>query len=149
VLFVPFQYYPAGRLGSVGLSLNIAGEYRVHRFIGIGWQTGLDLFTNGYYYNHAGEVYYAVAPVIGIPIGFKFNFHILEATKVEIKNRLDVYAGFNFGGGPAIYVGSPTGIYGFIYGGPQVGVRYWFDKAAIFAELGWGATFANIGVTFR
>jgi hypothetical protein len=148
VLFQPARYYSLGARGSVGLALNIAGEYKVHRLIGIGWQTGLNLFTSGYYYDHADGTY-ANAAVIGIPIGFKFNFHILEATQAPIKNRLDVYAGFNVGGGPAFYLGPTSGIYGFIYGGPQVGVRYWLDKIAVFGELGWGATFANIGITFR
>ena len=149
-LFLPRSYYGIGNPGSVGLALNIAGEYKIHRLIGIGWQSGLNIFTNGYYYHNAADGYYAAAPVIGIPIGFKFNFHILEATRAQIKDRLDVYAGFNVGGGPAFYLGSPgLGVYGFIYGGPQVGVRYWFDKVALFGELGWGATFANIGVTFR
>lgn len=148
VLFLPTQYYGFGNPGSVALSLNIAGEYRVHRLIGIGWQTGLDLFAAGYYRNRADGLYYSSA-VVGLPVGFKFNFHILEATHAEIKRNLDVYAGFNVGGGPAIYTGPGAGVYGFIYGGPQVGVRYWFDKVAVFGELGWGATFANIGVTFR
>ena len=149
VLFQPVHYYGLGEVGSVGLALNIAGEYKVHRLIGIGWQTGLDLFTNGYYYDRNTGTYYNPGAVIGIPIGFKFNFHILEATRAQIKDRLDVYAGFNIGGGPAIYTGPQIGFYGFIYGGPQVGVRYWFDKIALFGELGWGSTFANIGVTFR
>jgi hypothetical protein len=148
VLFQPSHYYGLGEAGSVGLSLNIAGEYKVHRLIGIGWQSGVNLFTDGYYYNREGG-YYASAAVIGIPIGFKFNFHILEATRAQIKDRLDVYAGFNVGGGPAFYLGPNQGIYGFIYGGPQVGVRYWLDKIAVFGELGWGATFANVGITFR
>jgi hypothetical protein len=148
VLFQPARYYSLGQPGSVGLALNIAGEYKVHRLIGIGWQTGLNLFTSGYYYDRVNDVY-ASAAVIGIPIGFKFNFHILEATQAPIKNRLDVYAGFNVGGGPAFYLGPTSGLYGFIYGGPQVGVRYWLDKIAVFGELGWGATFANVGITFR
>jgi len=30
----------------------------------------------------------------------------------------------------------------------RTGVRYWLNKVAIFGEIGWGATIANIGVTF-
>jgi hypothetical protein len=148
VLFLPAQYYVLAGRGSLALSMNVAGEYRVHRLIGIGWQTGLDVFAAGYYLNRHDGLYYSSA-VVGLPIGFKFNFHILEATHAEIKRNLDVYAGFNVGGGPAIYTGPGAGLYGFIYAGPQIGVRYWFDKIALFGELGWGATFANIGITFR
>ncbi|MBL0309921.1 MAG: hypothetical protein IPP77_09665 [Bacteroidetes bacterium] len=147
VVFLPYQYYPLNHLGSGGLSLNIAGEYKVHRFIGIGWQTGINVFVYGRYYNKNDKLYYN-AVAVGIPIGFKANFHILEATRATIKDRLDVYAGLNVGGGPSFHSGPKAGVYGFIYGGPQVGARYWFKKVAVFGEIGWGATIANIGVTF-
>ena len=97
VLFLPTQYYGIGNAGSVAMALNISGEYKVHRLIGIGWQTGLDLFASGYYRNRADGLYYS-SVVVGVPIGFKFNFHILEATQAQIKDRLDVYAGINVGG---------------------------------------------------
>ena len=32
-----------------GLSVNISGEYKVHRFIGVGFETGVDVFFNHYY----------------------------------------------------------------------------------------------------
>ncbi len=148
VIHLPYQYYPLNHLGSGGLSLNIAGEYRVHRFIGIGWQTGIQIYVYGRYYNKKEQLYYS-STTIGLPIGFKANVHILEAANARIKDRLDVYAGLNVGGGPAFHTGPASrSITGFIYGGPQVGVRYWFTKVAVFAELGWGATIANIGVTF-
>ena len=150
-LFLPFQNYGLGDRGSLAASLNIAGEYKIQRFIGIGWQTGLDIFGNGYYYHLGpdGNYHYYSAAVVGVPIGVKLNFHILEAANAQIRDRLDLYAGINFGGGPAFYTGPGGGVYGFLYGGPQIGIRYWFDKVALFGELGWGATFANIGLTFR
>lgn len=147
VVFLPARHYPLNHLGSGGLSLNIAGEYKVHRFIGIGWQTGINLFVYGRYYDKRDQLYYN-STVVGIPIGFKANVHILEAANAKVKDRLDVYAGLNVGGGPSFHTGTNRGVYAFIYGGPQVGVRYWFEKVAIFGELGWGATLANIGLTF-
>jgi hypothetical protein len=147
VLFLPRQYYPLGSRGSLGLSLNVAGEYKVHRWIGLGWQTGVNFFGYGRYYSKKDNVYYNNA-AIGIPIGMNLNFHILEAANAKIKDRLDVYAGLNIGAGPSFHTGPNGGVYAFIYGGPQVGVRYWFDKVAIFGQLGWGATLVNLGVTF-
>jgi len=70
---------------------------------------------------------------------------------VAIKDRLDVYAGLNLGGGPAIYTAPApyATVYGFIHVGPQFGIRYWLNHSiAIFGEFGWGATFANVGFTF-
>jgi hypothetical protein len=145
------QVFYLGRYGNgasnPGAAFNVSGEYKVHRFVGIGWQTGVDIFPGGGYYREAGFVY-RNSPVIGIPIGFKANVHILEAAGANIRDRLDVYAGLNIGGGPAFYTGANSSVTGFMYGGPQVGVRYWFNKVALFGEFGYGATFANIGISF-
>jgi hypothetical protein len=131
-----------------GLSINVSGEYKVHRFVGVGFETGLNFFFGPPYY-----VYPPPAPryvSIGIPLGVKVNVHILEAANVPIANKLDAYAGLNLGGGPAFYTGPNPGVvaWGFIHVGPQVGVRYWLNhNIAVFGEFGWGATFANVGIT--
>ena len=121
-------------LTGAGLSMNAQGEYQVHRFVGLGWGTGVNL----YFPPHT--------TLIEIPIGLKVNVHILEAANVNVRG-LDVFAGVNLGGGPGFY--STGGATGFLYAGPQVGVRYWFNPhIAINSEFGWGQTFANLGFTF-
>ena len=147
-IFIPVYDYPGYGWSSHGVSFNISGEYRAHRVIGLGWFTGINVFTPGRYY-YKNEDYYYTATSVGIPIGFKFNVHILEAANAEIRNKLDVYAGFNIGGGPSFHGDPYAGQYPFFFAGPQAGVRYWFDsRIAIFGELGWGATLFNFGVTF-
>jgi hypothetical protein len=136
--------YRINPISPAGMSINASGEYKVWKFIGVGWQSGIDLFFSNYYY---GGV------TVGIPFIAKANVHILDAVGgVSIADKLDVYAGLNFGGGPAIYTGGlgvGTTVGGFIQVGPTVGVRYWvIPKVAVFGEFGWGATFANAGVTF-
>lgn len=148
VIFLPANYYPLSHRGTIGLSLNVSGEYKVHRVISLGWQTGVDMFANGRYYNKHDDFYYN-STIIGLPIGFKINFHFLEAANAKLKDKLDVYAGFNGGGGPAFYTYPHGGVHAFAYGGAQVGIRYWFEKIAIFGELGWGENIANFGITFR
>jgi hypothetical protein len=138
-----------------GLSVNVSGEYRIQRFVGLGFETGLDVFPNYYYYYNGERNYYSSAS-IGIPLGLKVNIHILEAANVPIADRLDVYAGLNVGGGPMFFTGArpaPLGpgpfVYGFIQAGPQFGVRYWIThRLGVFGEFGWGATFANVGLSF-
>jgi hypothetical protein len=133
-------------LSGPGLSLNVSGEYKVHRFVGVGFETGLDLFF-GPYYGPPPPAYPRYVS-IGIPVGVKANVHILEAAGVAIANKLDVYAGLNLGGGPAFYTVPSGYVYGFIHVGPQVGIRYWPNhNIAVFGEFGWGATFANVGIT--
>ena len=139
-------------LSSPGMSINASGEYKVYKFIGVGWQTGIDLVFNRYNYYFYGA---GTNVSVGIPFIAKCNIHILDAVGgVSIADKLDVYAGLNFGGGPAITpanknLGTSTSVNGFIQVGPTVGVRYWVvPKVAVFGEFGFGATFANAGVTF-
>ena len=139
----PYGYtYPA--FYGAGGSLNISGEYHIARFVGLGFQTGIDVFNGPPYRTYP---HYAA---IGIPIAIKCNVHILEAAKARIADRLDVYAGLNLGGGPAFFVAPRGGgTYAFIQAGPTIGVRYWLNhQIGIFGEFGWGATFANIGFSF-
>jgi hypothetical protein len=134
-----------------GLSTNLSAEFRVHRFIGFGFQTGVNAIfepsTVRYYPD--GVVVVNRQTVIGIPLALKTNVHILEAAENRHSDYLDVYAGFNIGGGPAFGTHPRSDVFGFLQVGPQAGVRYWPSRrVAIFGELGWGATFANAGLTF-
>jgi hypothetical protein len=134
-----------------GLSTNISAEFRVHRFIGFGFQTGVNAI-----FEPTKVIYYPDGPVvvdrqtiIGIPFALKTNVHILEAAGNRHSDYLDVYAGFNVGGGPAFGTHPRGPVFGFLQVGPQAGVRYWASRhVAIFGEVGWGATFANAGLTF-
>ncbi len=135
-----------------GLSFNFSGEYRIHRFVGLGFQTGMNMWFYPAIIRYYPDYYVVVRSArvaIGIPIAIKTNIHILEAANVAIADRLDVYAGLHLGGGPAFYTGPGDNIFGFIQVGPQAGVRYWANRRiAVFGEVGWGATFANVGLTF-
>ena len=141
--------YTYSAISGVGLSINASGEYKVYKFIGVGWQTGLNF---GFPYVGFG----GHGVVIGIPFIAKANVHILDAIGgISIADKLDVYGGLNFGGGPAFYTYNDgfgnkyNSVGGFIQVGPTVGARYWVsEKVAVFGEFGWGATFANVGVTF-
>lgn len=130
----------ASSLTTLGITINASGEYKIWNFIGLGWQSGINI------YPFAGG-----GAGIEIPFQAKANVHILDAANVSIANKLDVYAGLGVGAGPAFftYPGySGTSVYGVVHVGPQVGVRYWFNsKIAIFGEFGWGTSFANAGVT--
>ena len=137
-------------LSRPGFAVNVGGEYKVFKYIGIGWQTGADfLFHSATYQGNYPFTYDA----IGVPVILKVNVHILSAIgNLDIADDLDFYAGINIGGGPG-YVNNPysTGskLFGFFQAGATVGLRYWFtEKIAIFGEFGYGSTFANVGVSF-
>jgi len=141
--------YPAFYGG--GTSINFSGEYKVQRFVGIGFETGLDVLSGPRYYRNDLPPYPAYT-ALGIPAGFKVNFHILDAANSPRAGRGDIYIGLNVGGGLAFYTSAPPAggnMFGFLFGGPQFGGRYWFNQnIGLFGEIGWGATFANVGLTF-
>ncbi|MBL0308205.1 MAG: hypothetical protein IPP77_00445 [Bacteroidetes bacterium] len=124
-------------LTAPGLSLNVSGDFKVHRFISVGFHTGLDFF------------FYSDVASIGIPFVARGDVHILEAVNASVAVKLDVFAGVTIGGGPAFPLVSGGGVFGFLVAGPHAGVRYWVKpNFGVFAEAGWGATFLNGGVTF-
>jgi hypothetical protein len=139
-------YYGGGTLTSLAMAINISGEYKLWHYIGLGFQTGINYYPYRYYTG------------FDIPIMIKANVHILDAANLDIAEDLDVYAGLGVGAGPAVfephyyvYGVTRTGITvgAVIHVGPQVGIRYWTsERFAIFGEFGWGATFANAGITF-
>jgi hypothetical protein len=140
-------------ISPLGITINASGEYKIWHFIGLGWQSGINIYPPRVTYTYFNG---QTSPVgIEIPFEIRADIHIMDAANVSIANKLDVYAGLGFGGGPAFYAGgvqySGTGaknVAGIIHVGPQVGVRYWFNsKIAIFGEFGWGTSFANAGVT--
>lgn len=98
-VFLPNSYDNRTALGSTGVSFNISGEYVIQRFIGLGWQTGLNFYYGDYYRNRYNPNYGST--FMGIPIGLKLNFHILEAVDASVRDKLDLYVGLNIGGGPA------------------------------------------------
>jgi hypothetical protein len=126
-------------LTRLGVGLNVSGEYYVWNYIGLGWQIGINSFP---YSSYSG---------FEIPLMVKCNVHIMDAANSELSDVLDVYAGLSVGAGPGL-IDTDYGDSGFhiiIHAGPQLGIRYWFsERAAVYAELGWGATFANAGFTF-
>jgi|LakMenEpi03Aug12_release.lakeMendotaPanAssembly.Ray.scaffolds.fasta_scaffold436796_2 hypothetical protein len=130
---------------NLGMSLNFSGEYKAWKFIGVGFQTGI--IFSWPYLSGLSTLSSSSNIAVGIPFSAKANVHILDAANVSISDKLDVYAGVNIGGGPLIYT-SDKSVNGFLVAGPQVGARYWFNKVAVFAEFGYGATFVNAGVTF-
>ena len=64
-----YGYYGAA-IVPAGISINAAGEYKVWKFIGVGWQTGINIYP---YYGVVG---------LEIPFIAKANVHILDAANV-------------------------------------------------------------------
>jgi hypothetical protein len=126
-------------LTRLGGGANFSGEHKIWRYVGLGWQIGI----NGYSYMWYGG--------IDIPLAIKCNVHILDAVDSDLSDKLDVYAGISIGAGPGFISidNYNPGIFAVIHVGPQAGIRYWVgERIALFCEVGWGATFVNGGITF-
>ncbi len=125
------------------------GEFGVHKYVGVGFTTGLGGRGGGWLYNNSGEVNW--------PIGAIANFHFYQLIQDKTgKNihadKLDIYAGANIGTGlAALFFGDGTStVVPIIFGGPQVGIRYYFTPhVAVNGELGYGKTWVNAGMSFK
>lgn len=127
--------------------INVQGEFGVHKYVGLGFTTGVG-GRAGLGYGYVGE--------INIPMGMIVNFHFYQliANKNQ-KNihadKLDIYAGLNMGSGLAItYYNNNTRIVPLAFGGPHVGLRYYpIPKFGLNIELGFGKSIVNGGFVFK
>lgn len=137
-------YYRAGFWYSGTLS--VQAEFGVHDYVGVGLVTGLG---GRAYVGGGGGVLY-------VPVGIIANFHFLQliADKkgVAVADKLDVYAGLNFGTGLGVVrtKGVGSDVAGIIFAGPQVGVKYFFNsKIGVYGEVGYGKSVFEAGVSIK
>ena len=144
--------------------LNVSGEFAVHKYVGVGFTTGIGGRAGGARLNGLG-LYRGFYPEINIPIGAMANFHFYQLIADKAKknihaDKLDVYVGLSLGTGIAIHPGGyydGNGVYRngafndvLFFASPQVGVRYYFTPSiAINGEIGWGRTLIGAGITFN
>jgi hypothetical protein len=151
--FDPNGYY-GPRYGYSRLTgqFTFQGEFGIHKYVGLGFTTGVG----------GGTGWYGYYPELNVPIGFIANFHfyqlIEDKTSRDIHgDKLDIYAGLNVGSGFAVvYDRGPgprpraTFITPLFFVGPTVGLRYYFvPKVGLNAEFGYGKTLAQIGFSFK
>lgn len=161
------DYFGRSYTTPISGGISIDGEFGVHDYVGIGFHTGVfgsrTIYSTGLFGRLAGYDYSYTYAGIYIPIGIIANFHffqlIEDKTSKDIHgDKLDLYVGANLGSGVAIAIptrdlrdnGYKPSFGALAYGGIQFGVRYFpKPKLGIFAELGFGKTFANGGVCFK
>jgi hypothetical protein len=127
--------------------LNFQGEFGVHKYVGLGFTTGLG-GRGGLLYGYAGE--------INTPIGFLVNFHFYQliadhASRDIHSDKLDIYAGASVGSGVAVaFYNNTTRIVPLAFGGLHVGLRYYFSpKVGVNGEFGFGKSLINAGFVFK
>ncbi|MCO5260262.1 MAG: hypothetical protein M9916_08980 [Crocinitomicaceae bacterium] len=163
-----------GRFSPFSGVFSVQGEFGVHKYVGIGFDAGISFAENlgglyggsgyygvnywgGYYGPTLGSIYRGV----GIPISFVGNFHFLQLiadkTGKSFADKMDVYGGLSLGAGPlfvlvkSAYTASYSNDIGvMLVVGPHVGFRYFpTEKIGIHAEVGYGKSLFNGGVTFK
>jgi hypothetical protein len=167
----------SGRFSPLSGVVSVQGEFGIHKYVGIGFDAGFN-FSNslwGFYGAKHGKYYYGYDDDwdgyngwgggayrgFGIPISFIANFHFLQLiadkTGKSFADKLDVYGGLSFGSGPFFailkngyknYNGNDIGA--MLIAGPHVGIRYYpKGNVGIHAEVGYGKSIINGGVTFK
>ncbi|MES2620492.1 MAG: hypothetical protein V4615_06540 [Bacteroidota bacterium] len=133
--------------------INFQGEFGIHKYVGLGFTTGL---------GGRGPMLYGYNGEINVPIGLIANFHfyqlIADKTGKNIHaDKLDIYAGVNVGSGiAASFYRDPYDAHAFTrispiaFGGVQLGLRYYFKpKVGVNAEVGFGKSIVNVGFVFK
>jgi hypothetical protein len=137
-------YYSYYRAFSPTVSINANIEIGIHKYVGIAPLFGIST-----------SIYGRRNVSLDIPLGVQGNFHFLQLiadkTGKSFAEKLDVYAGINLGGGPSIgFYGGSVVASGFMFVGPQVGIRYYpKSNIGITAEVGYGKTIANVGMVLK
>lgn len=143
--------YYGGYFGGFWYSgtLSVQAEFGVHDYVGVGLVTGLGGRAYGLGYGGGGGVLY-------VPVGIFANFHffqlIADKKGLSIGDKLDVYAGLNFGTGLAASLnkGGGNSVGGIIFAGPQIGVKYFFNpKIGVYGEFGYGKSVFEAGVSIK
>ncbi|HRB69157.1 MAG TPA: hypothetical protein PLT17_01505 [Chitinophagales bacterium] len=129
-------------------TLSVQAEFGVHDYVGIGIVTGIGGSGNRRFYGSSGGTIY-------IPVGIIANFHFMQLIGdkkgVAVADKLDLYAGLNFGTGLAARVGGGgKAVGGMLFVGPQFGVKYFFtDKIGFYGEFGYGKSIFEAGVSIK
>lgn len=135
--------------------LSVQGEFGVHKYVGVGFTTGIGgrAAGTGIYRYGWGAGY---SSEFNIPVGIIANFHFYQLIADKVgkdihSDKLDVYAGLNLGSGVAMFPGTdPLQVSALFFVGPQIGARYFFTpKLAANLEVGYGKTWVNGGLTFK
>ncbi len=129
--------------------VSVQAEFGVHKYVGVGGFIGIGGGGWGVPGSNWGQ--------LNIPIGALANFHFYQLIADKVSkdihaDKLDIYAGLNLGTGAGIWFADnkKVGSSALIWGGPQVGIRYYFKpNIAVNGELGYGKTFINGGITFK
>jgi hypothetical protein len=126
--------------------LNFQGEFGIHRYVGLGFTTGIG--GRGPWVYYGGE--------FNVPIGMIANFHFYQliadhAQRYIHGDKLDIYVGANLGGGVAFtYYPNTDRVVPMAFGGLQLGLRYYFaPRVGINGEFGWGKSLINVGFVFK
>lgn len=141
--------------------INFQGEFAIHKYVGLGFTTGL---------GGRGPLLYGYTGELNIPLGVIANFHFYQliadkSGKNIHADKLDIYAGISLGSGLAFTfydngtrVGpgglvdhnSTTRIVPMAFGGLHAGVRYYFvPRVGVNGEIGWGKSLVNVGLVFK
>ncbi len=128
-------------------TLSVQAEFGVHDYVGVGLVTGIG-GSGGRVVGGGGALY--------VPVGILANFHffqlIADKKGLGVGDKLDVYAGLNFGTGLGVSLskGGGNNVGGIIFAGPQFGVKYFFtDKIGVYSEFGYGKSIFEAGVSIK
>lgn len=145
-VFGPFASYYAPVTGQ----LNIEGEFGVHDYVGVGFNTGIG-GGRGILAGYSGS--------LTVPIGVLANFHFFQLIADKTGKNLhtdvlDIFVGASLGSGVGVIFYTNTNVENrvmpLVYGGVHAGIRWYFsEKVGITGQFGFGKQLIDVGVVFK
>lgn len=131
----------------VTVQLNLQGEFGVHKYLGLGFTTGI---------GGRGHLRHDYVGEFNVPIGMVFNFHFYQliadkSAKNIHADKLDMYFGISGGSGIAVaYYTFSTRVLPMAFGGAHLGIRYYVTPGlGLNLEAGMGKSIVNAGLAFK
>ena len=128
--------------------LSIEGEFGVHEYVGIGFNTG---------FGGAGGALFGSKGSINVPVGVLANFHFFQLIEDQTgKNlhaeALDVFVGVSVGTGVGVifYNNANSQVLPLAFGGVHAGARWFFSpNIGLTGQFGFGKQLVDLGMVFK
>jgi hypothetical protein len=128
--------------------LSVEGEFGVHQYVGVGFNTG---------FGGSGGRLFGSNGSINVPVGVLANFHFYQLIEDKTgKNihaeALDIFVGASLGTGiGAIFYGDASNqIVPLAFGGVHAGARWYFsNNIGLTGQFGFGKQLVDVGVVFK
>jgi hypothetical protein len=128
--------------------LSVEGEFGVHQYVGVGFNTG---------FGGSGGRLFGSNGSINVPVGVLANFHFYQLIEDKTGGNLhaealDIFVGVSLGTGigAIFYDNASNQVVPLVFGGVHAGARWYFSpNIGLTGQFGFGKQLVDVGVVFK